>query len=385
MESYIEFLNDENANLIAKIHHHGKVKTIKSKTNIAKLQEICQKYGYDKINEPGYLEDFVREISLDYQKYYNRKKKKEVILYNTINGLMKLTKTKPGKILLLSTFVSIGAFNLNSHYQPPDATSYYEEQADIDEDDYLTSIMPENISIEQSIIENAEMESMLRDNIPVFTYDYDNSINHENFLNAQNYQDIFEKYGSMYGIDPNLLMALAAQESGGNHYDNLNNGPAQGIMQIEKSAHLNQQVTAYNHLTGEEETITVTPESLEDLDTNIKIGTMILQNSLEMQNYNIPLALQTYNFGPGNMSKALNMCEELSGVTVAEMKNNMQETEWRYYRKFLDIGDPYYVEHVFSFLNCSNDSNINEIYVKNRADQQISIRLENEALNTKTM
>lgn len=44
------------------------------------------------------------------------------------------------------------------------------------------------------------------------------------------YKDLFEKYGKQYNVDPNLLAAIAMQESS---LTDVSTGPAQGVMQIE--------------------------------------------------------------------------------------------------------------------------------------------------------
>lgn len=385
MQNYIEFIKEDNS-FTAKIHRDGKVKIIKKPSHIHKLMKIAEKYGYENIHESCYFDEFVREISIEYQAYYHRKKSRSLKVYNTLNNLMKLKNSKTGKIIMIGTLASILSLNnLNNtiNTEAPQTYAYNENMDNLDDEtleDY--EIDEETFETEKNLV---EMENMLIDTAPTFTYEYDNSQNIENFNRAKENEDLFQKYGKMYGIDSNLLMAIAAQESGGNHYSNLNNGPAIGIMQIEKSANLNSQITAYNHLTGEEETLTITEEALQNLETNIQIGAMILQNTLELENYNILLALQTYNFGPGNMEKSLTMCQDLSNVSVSTMKNDMEENEWRYYREFLNVGDPYYVEHVLSYLNCTSDSNISEITVLNRANQEISLKLKNEALTNKTI
>ena len=177
----------------------------------------------------------------------------------------------------------------------------------------------------------------------------------------------------MFGIDPNLLMAIAAQESSGDHYGNLEKGCAAGIMQIEKAVHIGHTVSAYNFETGKVETISVTSDKLQDLETNIKIGTMIARTSIEDSNYNIPLGLQTYNFGPGSISNVLNTCCSQENVDKKEVKNDPTNNIWLNYRAFLHTGDAKYVEHVFSFL----DNNA-EITVLDRDGNKRTVKLSND-------
>ena len=211
-----------------------------------------------------------------------------------------------------------------------------------------------------------------------FHYSYENKTNKNNIENSKRYEDIFDKYSNMYGLDKNLLLALSAQESSGDHYNNLDNGPACGIMQIEKAVHIGENISAYNFNTNEVETININDNNIRDLDTNIKIGAMILRDCIEKSNYNIPLALQTYNFGSGNMNKVLNACSYNEDISVEEMTNNPIKNNWLNYRNFLNTGDPEYVEHVFSYL----DDNT-ELSVLDRNSNQVSIKITNDYKKSK--
>ena len=176
-------------------------------------------------------------------------------------------------------------------------------------------------------------------------------------------------------------MALAAQESSGEHYNNLNDKkPAAGIMQIEKAVHIGHSVSAYNFETGQTDTINVTQDKLNDLEKNIQIGSMILRGYIENNNYNIPLAIQTYNMGPGNMSKVLSSCGSIENIEVSSMKNNPTNNKWLKYRGQLNVGDSKYVEHVFSYLN-----NNSELKVLKRNNQEVKVTITNDYLQNKTL
>ena len=168
--------------------------------------------------------------------------------------------------------------------------------------------------------------------------------------NARRYQDLFELYGHRYGVDPNLLMAMAAQENSGKHYEALNGSYATGIMQIERSANVGHTISAYNFETGEVDTVLMTQDAIEDLETNIQVGTMILRNRLEENNYNLIYSLQKYNMGDGNMYRSLSMCSAIENIPIEELINNRTNPEWLNYREFLGVGDPLYVEHVLSYV-----------------------------------
>ena len=211
-----------------------------------------------------------------------------------------------------------------------------------------------------------------------FHYSYEDRSTSTNVKQAKRYDDIFEKYANQYGVDKDLLIAMASQESSGEHYNNLRDTkPAAGIMQIEKAVHIGHSVSAYNFNTGKVETVQVTQDKLNDVDTNIKIGTMILRGYIENANYNIPLAIQTYNMGPGNMNKVLNTCSSNEKIEVSTMKNNPTNNKWLKYRSHINAGDSKYVEHVFSYLGDKQ-----ELSVKKRDSSKISVNIANDNLNS---
>ena len=358
MRNYIEFYyNDENK-LIAEIHKQGKVRIIRNEKNLNKLIKIAEKYGY-KIDEECFIDSRVFSISREYEEY--AKKKSRLNILGNITSNMKLSKKNKtlgatvvaGSLATVIAISSITGLNDNTIEIDNSNETRYEQ------------------TIDDEMESESELQTMLQEE--AFHYSYENRQNEENISNARRYEDLFQKYGNMYGIDSKLLIAIAAQESCGDHYNNLNNGPAEGIMQIEKSIHIDNTVSAYNFETGEINKILVTEENLQDLETNIQIGTMILRTCIEDNNYNIPLAIQTYNLGPGNMSNAITMCCNLENIDENELRNNPTNNEWLRYRAFLNTGDPEYVEHVFSFLKDNT-----KITILDRSSKPISITLSND-------
>ena len=125
------------------------------------------------------------------------------------------------------------------------------------------------------------------------------------------------------------------------------------------------------------DTIQITQEKLNDIESNIQIGSMILRNYLENANYNIPLALQTYNFGPGNMEKVLSDCSKKENKEISELRNNSTNNDWLNYRSTINAGDSKYVEHVFSYL--PNDT---ELSVKKRNNEVKTVKISNTIENS---
>lgn len=179
----------------------------------------------------------------------------------------------------------------------------------------------------------------------------DRSDKEKAYITRAYYEGMITKYAKMYGIDPNLAIAVATQESKtGIHTTVTDPGGATGLMQIQNEVWIGENVTAYNFETKQDETINVTLNKIKDVEYNIKIGCMILQNSLEYMNYNTLAALQCYNMGYGNMNKILTKCSEETNKSIGEILSNVKDTKWMDYRKIIRVGDQQYVEKVLSWI-----------------------------------
>lgn len=144
---------------------------------------------------------------------------------------------------------------------------------------------------------------------------------------------LFFKYGEMYGIDPILLIAMASQESGLDHEANSPGGSqynnaAVGICQLEKPATSNTTFHAYNYETRSNEEQHLTMEGALDIEQNIKMGAMHFQEGLEKSKGNIPILIQSYNYGSYGMDKVLNSYASSTGQTVDQVKENYSDTGW---------------------------------------------------------
>lgn len=173
----------------------------------------------------------------------------------------------------------------------------------------------------------------------------------DKFKKAMQYAEYFQKYGEMYGIDPLLLAAKGAQERGGVHSTVKDPGGALGVMQIQVNSHVNHSKTAFNYKTGKNDTIMVTMSAIQNLETNIQIGAMIMQNSIADQKYNPLLGLQSYNYGSGGMNKVIRAYANDKGITMDAVRANVKDNGWMPYRMKVHgtgYGDVQYIEHVLS-------------------------------------
>lgn len=153
-------------------------------------------------------------------------------------------------------------------------------------------------------------------------------VGNESYNNAYRYIDLFKKYGEMYGVDPYLLLAKAAQESSGNH-ESSKGSNGYGLMQIEKPGSTITGVTAYNQITKQYDTMNIPDKSAVDsVEDNIRAGAMLLSSRAEANNYNVLIAAQAYNFGVGAFDWVLKLYSEATGKSIDAIKADTSDVGW---------------------------------------------------------
>jgi len=192
-------------------------------------------------------------------------------------------------------------------------------------------------------------------------------------FNRETYGDLISKYSKMYGLDPDLMMAISTQERDV-HSDVMDKGGATGKMQLQNSVWVGATARAYNFETGKIDAVKVTKENIGVLDINIRVGCMYFANCLTYMNGNIPAAVQCYNFGYGNMEKVFKSYESESGKSKKEVLADVTDLGWLSHREVVEVGDPMYLEHVSQWLG-----NTKNITVQTREDGPISLVVTNQA------
>ncbi|SDN51062.1 NlpC/P60 family protein [Fictibacillus solisalsi] len=141
-------------------------------------------------------------------------------------------------------------------------------------------------------------------------------------LEVERFRTVFEKYARQEGVynQLNVIMALTMQESGGRYLD---------IMQSSES-------------------IGLPPNSITDPELSIKIGVKYFASMLKQADYDVHLALQSYNFG----NRFIGYAKERGGYSkkVAQSFSSMMAVKMGWSR----YGDPDYVDHVMRYLKSSN-------------------------------
>lgn len=183
--------------------------------------------------------------------------------------------------------------------------------------------------------------------------------------NAKKYDELFAKYEKKYGVDKELLCAIAAQESSGRQ-SATNYEKSYGLMGIEY-IWADQTIKVYNFETENYETIKIDYEKVKnDAEYNIMIGSAIMQwhfdatinSGLIEETEVLAYSLQRYNMGSGRMQNIV-----ATGV------------HWMEGRNFENEGDKRYFENVLSKLE---NGEVIEMRLRNGNYQ--SYRITNDAL-----
>ena len=218
-------------------------------------------------------------------------------------------------------------------------------------------VEPEIIIDGEEIIIDEESKTDETINQKTYSYDIDIPFNDRTdspkYINCkEQYGELITKYSNMYGLDPNLMIAVATQESGvHNSYDETT--AAIGLMQIEKSVWNNKSITVYNYETKEDETLNINLDTMINLETNIKLGCMIMRQQMDYMRNNPVAALWSYNYGYGNMNVVLNAYTKEKGVSINSVLDNYYDFSYitnKFYANLVSNGDSYYVEHVLSYM-----------------------------------
>lgn len=171
------------------------------------------------------------------------------------------------------------------------------------------------------------------------------------YISKAYYLDAISKYSKMYGLDPNLVLAIGTHESG-MHSEDVNSGGAIGLFQIQVRGNWNwsgRTIEAYNFETGEYENYLITEEGVSDIFENIKVGCMMIQDLLIKYDYNIAMAITAYNYGENYLGKVIDKCSEDTGISPSKLKD-LNNLEWLNYRNIIANGDPLYLENVCKYI-----------------------------------
>lgn len=308
-----------------------------------------------------------------------------------------VTRKKSNKKTVVATFAAftlstIMLLTLTSKADTKAATNVdinppvgYSQNIEIEDDinKEFTVTTPPIVDIKEEIKETTpttptEKVEIEEPKINPFTLETEDLTGSEKYQNAkEKYFDLIEKYATEYGLDPMVMLALATQERGV-HSETVDSGGGLGLFQIQIEGGWNwnnENVSAFNFRTNEEETVTITKEKASTLEYNIKYGCMLFQNALREQNYNVPRAIQCYNYGSSYMDQVISECCRDTGQSRSDI-SDPTNLIWINYRSIIKNGDDRYLENVLRYL--PNDT---QIEFKKPSGETITMTFENETFN----
>lgn len=200
-------------------------------------------------------------------------------------------------------------------YMPEDTRKIFDLEGKIDYESKVFEENNSNIPTEEApnggLVQNDPNQSINpstennpSSNLEVHGADFQvgSAITSSKLKNTMQYFPIFEKYGKEFGVDPYVLVAMVAQESGGNA--NLNKD---GLVQINFAA--GHSISATD-ASGNKQHLNITNADKKNPDISIKWMAMFMKNNLDMHNGDVLKAIQTYNFGSGTMNRLKKMFPE---------------------------------------------------------------------------
>lgn len=328
---------------------------------------------YENLFSKGDFSILLKSIMKYYEHQNVRKVKKKKVVRKNKHSNQKIV-VMGLSLALVSSIFTTGIF---MGKEPAQKVEIPESSFVLEKND--SKLVPEKNDFSEVMKEEPTIEEVSLEEVKPVFIDY--QVREENdFSRVQElYGESLMKYSAMYGLDYNLMSAIATQERG-IHSETVDSGGAIGLMQIQVSVWSGEQLTAYNFETGENETIFVDPERLSELDYNIKVGCMIFQWGSNQLDHNILASIQAYNMGIGSVFNILNAYASDTGQTIDNILQNQENSEWLGYRDMIRYGDTSYIEHVFSRIgpnveiqNRKKDGNVVNLSITNQENEKARV------------
>lgn len=370
---YLELIYTPDGYKIFAVTETQKVKF--NATNAKILFNILKNKKYIQIDEDVYrftdLNPIYKEFKQETKKYNNKKyvnrQKSKSIVTGTIPKSVIIAAA--GGLIVGGIFVGGLAYfnhiNNNNNINSNNKETIIQVEPTTIVTTPTVSLVPNQDNNEENIQINNSANDNYNDNyIENFHYYYTEIDDKQALENAKKYDEIFLKYEKKYGIDKDLLRAIAARESSGKQ-NITNNGKSYGLMAIE-NIWADQTIEVYNFETQKYETIKVDYEKVKnDADYNIMLGSAIMQwhfnatikSGLINKNEALAYSLQRYNMGPKALQDILK-----TGVHWMEGRKEETQGDKEYFEKVLtniengDIIKMRLIDGTYHYYSITNDA-----------------------------
>lgn len=280
------------------------------------------------------LPNSIRKIEKAFKKYNDKKNSKSGVRNIVVAGII-VSMIGSGIVISLNKDASNDiAFNSTS------IESFTEDEVD------------------QDMSEVYDMVVDVPDN--QINYEFDRDIDNSDFRYVdETYGDLVNEVGKKYGVSPSLIKAMITQES---------SGVNPNLMQIQFDSWIDMLLVSHDFINDKDvkivltdnpseysdDVITISRDELLNPKTNISVGTVILREVAAYYDYNIPLSIQAYNFGIGNMDKVINQLSYITNDSYDSIVSDQNEIDYMNYTNVINAGDYEYLFHVMRYVDSSD-------------------------------
>lgn len=249
--------------------------------------------------------------------------------------------------LMANQNLKLNFISLNELFEKP--TNNQVKSNEINSYQKKTVKKDDNVVLEKT--EPQLLKNPVQEETPYISLEYgSNKSNEEANYIRKEYGDTIKTYANMYGLDDELVIAIASYSKKTSSLEEVDEQGNIGIMNIPFDAWYGQTVTAYNFDIDQEETI-VLDEMLKTTEGNIQAGCAIFQNELKKYNYNILVGLQSYEYGGYYMEQVLSYYAKKVNKTYDQVLNSSDSGWLKYRSSLIQNGNSEYIEDVLKYYN----------------------------------
>ena len=279
----------------------------------------------------------------DYKKFVNDPRFKTVFdRYNKKSKIDKKTIIKG--VAILAGVITLGTSLYGIINSNKDKTTDDTPYSVVVEAEENAAYAPNIIYSDDAVIQNDTIDDNANNVLNI----EDRSQEQKAIFTRENYYNLIEYYSRLYGINPDIMCAIATQERGV-HSEKKDAGGAIGLMQVQVSVWDNESLKVFNNMTNSYETLYATEDKLSKIDFNVQFACAIFSDCLNKMNGNVLAAVMAYNRGPTAARNIIRTYANSKGMTCDDVLNNPNDLGWLHYEGLDYAGDPKYVEHVMSY------------------------------------
>lgn len=295
--------------------------------------------------------------------------KKAIILYQISRKTNQIAKN----IQLNGKKVAVGTLACSLLLSAYNVNKLVNNKKDIDTEDLTDDL--ENKIVDNTLLENDDVKV-----IDTTATSIKNSVNNTISLDIEckynsaeysyvrdNYGELIDRYANKWGMSPSMITAIMAQESAGRNPNLMNilfdswKDTIINVYNYEDNCYTKLVLTE-NSSNYDSDVICINRQELMNKNTNISFGCAIMAYNLKYYDYNIPLAITSYNCGIGGVNNILKLTANQTGTTVDSIIQDPSNSSFLDYTYAIDKnyggdgGDTNYLKHVLRYVENKDDA-----------------------------